>query len=195
MNLLITLRALILYLAMLAVCKTLRFEINGREIVDAAKAGGKNVLFAVWHQATFPMFYLYRNQNAVVITSPEMRGRVLGKVAEWMGYINITTPISSEKLDAARSFAKMLKTIRQGHDAVIAVDGPKGPLYEVKPGVFYLAKKAGIPIIPLGIQVPWKLPLFWRWDKYFIPLPFSKVKVVAGQPLSPGEDLKDRIIS
>jgi lysophospholipid acyltransferase (LPLAT)-like uncharacterized protein len=179
MNLLINLRAFLLYTAMLAVCRTLRFDIKGKEIVDAAKASGKNVLFAVWHRATFVMFYLYRNQNAVVITSPEPRGLVLGKVAEWMGYINITTPFSSDRFDAARGLARMIKTIREGHDAVIAVDGPKGPLYEVKPGADYLANKAGVPIILVGVKAPWRIELGWRWDRYFIPLPFSKVSVEA----------------
>jgi len=195
MNLWINLNAYLLYSLIMVVCKTLRLDIHGQEIVDAIKAKKGNILFAVWHQATFVMLYLYRDQGACVVTTPERRGLVLGKVAEKLGYINITMPIDGEKLDAARGFARMLKNVRKGHDAVIAVDGPKGPSFEVKPGAAYLAGKAGIPIVPIGVQAPFKLTLFWRWDKYFIPLPFSKVKVVAGEQLASGEELKDRIIT
>ena len=173
--------AALLYLLIFAVCKTLRFDIQGQQSVEEEKRQGQNVLFAVWHQATFVMFYLYRDKQACVVTTPEIRGRVLGKVAEWMGYINITLPLESEKFDAARGFARMLKTIRSGHDAVIAVDGPKGPLFEVKPGVHFLSEKAAVPIIAVAVRADKKITLFWRWDRYFIPLPFSKVTVTASK--------------
>ncbi len=175
----VILNASLLYLLIFAVCKTLRFDIRGEELVEAEKHRGKNVLFAVWHQATFVMFYIYRNKGACVVTTPEIKGKVLGKVAEWMGYINITLPLDSDKFDAARGFAKMLKTIRAGHDAVIAVDGPKGPLYDIKPGVYFLSEKAAVPIIAVGARADRKFTLFWRWDNYFIPLPFSRVAINA----------------
>jgi hypothetical protein len=179
LDLWVFLNAALLYLLIFAVCKTVRFDIHGEELVEAEKHKGSNVLFAVWHQASFVMFYLYRNKRACVITTPEVKGKILGKVAEWMGYINITLPLDSDKFDAARGFARMLKTIRAGHDAVIAVDGPKGPLYDIKPGVYFLSEKAGVPIITVGVRADRKLTLFWRWDKYFIPLPFSKVAINA----------------
>jgi len=189
-NTYINIRALLLFGLMMAICRTLRFEIEGSGWLDELKKKGKNVLFAVWHQATFVMFYLYRDQKACIVTTPEIRGRVLGKVAEWMGYQNITLPLAKEKLDAARGFAKLLKLVRKGYDAVIAVDGPNGPLYEVKPGATYLSTKGNLSIIPVGVKAPWKLTFFWRWDKYFVPLPFSKVQVKLGQPIRPGETLK-----
>jgi hypothetical protein len=185
-SILILIRAALLYSFMLVLNKSYRLKIEGREEYDRIKAAGGNVLFAVWHRATFIMFYLYRGQNTCIVTTPETRGRVLGKVAEWMGYINITMPVSSDKLSAARSFARMVKTIRQSHDAVIAVDGPYGPPYEVKPGGYYLSEKANIPILPIGVEAPLRITLPWRWDKYFVPLPFSTVYVRVGKRIKPG---------
>ena len=73
-NIYVHIAAAILYLSMLAICKTLRIEIKGREEYDALKKAGKNVIFAVWHQATFTMFYLYRGLGAYIFVTSEVRG-------------------------------------------------------------------------------------------------------------------------
>lgn len=189
--------AALLYLAMVLVCKSLRLEIKGKEHFDELKKAGKTVIFAVWHQATFLMFHLYRHRRTVIFVTSEVRGRVLGKCAEWMGYK--TLPIYLErKITMARSTARLVNYIKKGHDAVIAVDGPLGPLHEVKQGVFYLSKGANAPVVPVGVKAPWKITLSWRWDKYFIPLPFSKVTISLGKPIKPQEinkiDLKKELM-
>jgi lysophospholipid acyltransferase (LPLAT)-like uncharacterized protein len=143
------------------------------------------VLFAVWHQATFAMFYLYRGTDAVILVTEEPRGRILAKCAGWMGYQVITVPNEKRNFDYARSLARMIKLLKKGHNAVIAVDGPSGPLFDVKPGAFYISAKAKVPIIPVAIKAPWKLTLFWRWDKYFIPLPFSPLRLRVGKAIWP----------
>ncbi|MFA4904663.1 MAG: DUF374 domain-containing protein [Desulfobaccales bacterium] len=189
MNLLLDLYILIqaglLYLAINAICFTLRFNRDGPVKVRAAQEG-KNCLFAVWHRETFVMFFLYRRRRAAILVSSEARGRILGQCARWLGYETIPTPTGDDKLAAARSAARLIKLLKSGHDAVIAVDGPIGPSHEVKPGVHYIAEKAGVSIVPIGVVAPFKLTLFWRWDKYFVPLPFSPVKIQVGKPVRPG---------
>ena len=178
--------ATLLYISMLAICKTLRIDIKGRETYDEMKKAGKNVIFAVWHQATFIMFYVYRGLGAYIFVTSELRGQVLAKCAEWMGFHAI--PIHLDKqITMARSTAKLLSRMEKGHDVVVAVDGPKGPPGEIKPGIFYLSTRANVPIFPAGVKAPWKITLFWRWDKYFIPLPFSKVTLSLSAPVLPEE--------
>ncbi len=183
-NIYVYISAAILYLSMLAICKTLRIEIRGREEYDTLKKAGKNVIFAVWHQATFVMFYLYRGLGAYIFVTSEVRGQILGKCAEWMGFRAL--PIFLEKtITQARSTARVLDHLRKGSDVVLAVDGPTGPLYDVKPGAFFLSEKTGVPIVPAGVKAPHKFTLSWRWDRYFIPVPFSKVTLTLGKALIP----------
>jgi lysophospholipid acyltransferase (LPLAT)-like uncharacterized protein len=197
LNLYVNIMAGLLYLAMMGVCSTLRFDERWENDLAKAKAEGGNVLFAVWHQATFVMFYLYRHKNAVILVTSEIRGEILGRCAEWLGFEVIAVPSAKDKFDYARSLTGMVKALKSGRDAVIAVDGPTGPLYDVKPGAAYLAGKAEVPILPIGILADGKLTLNWRWDKFFVPLPFSKVTVKIGQLIRPQElgqaDLKGRL--
>ena len=197
-NTYINIRAFLLFSMMMTICRTLRFEVEGRGGLDELKKKGKNVLFAVWHQATFVMFYLYRHQKACILVTSETRGQILGLCARWLGFQTISVPTRKGDFEYAQSLARMLKLIREGYDAVIAVDGPAGPLHEVKPGVFYLAGKAKVPIVPIGLRAPWKITLFWRWDKYFVPLPFSPVRLRVGKAIWPEEhmtaDLRKKLL-
>jgi lysophospholipid acyltransferase (LPLAT)-like uncharacterized protein len=196
LNIYIHIAAAFLYLSMILICKSLRLEIKGKKNFDELKNMKKNVIFATWHQATFLMFHLYRHRDTAIFVTSEVRGQVLGKCAEWMGYK--TLPIYLErKITMARSTARLVNYLKKGHDVVIAVDGPLGPLHEVRQGVYYLSRNAKAPIIPVGINAPWRITLAWRWDKYFIPLPFSKVTLSLGKPIMPQDinkvDLKKEL--
>ena len=75
---------------------------------------------------------------------------------------------------------------------VFTPDGPKGPRYEVQQGAAYAALKAGVPVLPLGVGASRKM-VFRSWDRFQLPLPFSEVRVVYGEPLSfkGDEDIED----
>jgi lysophospholipid acyltransferase (LPLAT)-like uncharacterized protein len=63
---------------------------------------------------------------------------------------------------------------------VVTPDGPKGPRYRLQPGIIKLSSLTGIPIIPFHVDYAksWRLD---SWDRFHIPKPFSRVKVVFGE--------------
>jgi len=60
---------------------------------------------------------------------------------------------------------------------VVTPDGPRGPVYRLQPGVVKLAQKAQVPIVIAHAQMKkyWELK---TWDKFRVPYPFSKVKII-----------------
>ena len=53
-------------------------------------------------------------------------------------------------------------------------DAPRGPRFVFKLGIIYLAKRTGIPIIP----VIWSADRCWKlksWDRTIIPKPFARI--------------------
>ena len=181
-NLYINVAAFLFYLLIKLIGLTLRFNRGLREDLAQAKAG-KNVVFAIWHQSSFVLFYVFGFTRAVLLVTAETRGKIIAKCAGWLGFQAIFIPTIKESFDYAASLNLLLRSIKEGNDIVIAVDGPCGPLYNVRPGIFYLSEKAGIPILPVGVKAPFKLTLFWRWDKYFVPLPLSPVQVRLGKAM------------
>jgi lysophospholipid acyltransferase (LPLAT)-like uncharacterized protein len=76
----------------------------------------------------------------------------------------------------------MLEAYRHGYDLIVVPDGPRGPRYRAKPGVLQLARVTGAPIFPVTCSAAWKCTVP-SWDRLIVPLPFSRVRYVAGQPI------------
>ena len=61
-------------------------------------------------------------------------------------------------------------------------DGPYGPARIPKEGLYWIARKTGARIVAVGAftATSYRLP---RWDRYMLPLPFSRIGVCYGSPL------------
>jgi hypothetical protein len=85
-----------------------------------------------------------------------------------------------------------------GRDVVITPDGPRGPVYELGPGIVFLAQKSGASVLPMNLEYSgcWRLG---SWDRFIIPQPFSRVRVLISRPLcvkptsTPGEFEAERL--
>jgi lysophospholipid acyltransferase (LPLAT)-like uncharacterized protein len=78
----------------------------------------------------------------------------------------------------------------RGYDLAITPDGPRGPRYTVQEGVIYLAQLSGLPIIPISCHLNWKVQA-GTWDRFQIPLPFTRCEIAAGKPIRVARDTSD----
>ena len=87
-------------------------------------------------------------------------------------------------LERGENLLQLIKAVSSGREAAIAIDGPPEPLiyHKAKPGILYLSQKTKVPIATVKISIKRKLVLFWRWDKFEIPLPWSEVNICFGKP-------------
>lgn len=174
------------WLGMFILNKTYRFKFVGLDNVAEARKKEKNVIFIFWHNSTFPLFYIYPilfpKEKATLFTTATSKGRIIAYIGEKFGLDHIDVPMARDFTGGAKGALQMLKAMGAGKDCLIAVDGPKGPIYKIKPGTIYLSQKTGKSIIPVVVSASAKITLGFRWDKYFIPLPFSKVVLAFGKP-------------
>ncbi len=99
--------------------------------------------------------------------------------------------IHSVRGSSSRGGAKVLRgLIRWFHHhqgvILIAVDGPRGPWGHLSPGAVYLAQKLDAPLWFCRVSCQWAIQLR-SWDRFVIPLPFSKVKITTYRCLTPDE--------
>jgi len=66
----------------------------------------------------------------------------------------------------------MTRWAERGYDLAITPDGPRGPRYQVQPGIISLAQLTGLPILPFSYRLNWKI-LIRSWDRFQVPLPFA----------------------
>jgi lysophospholipid acyltransferase (LPLAT)-like uncharacterized protein len=78
-------------------------------------------------------------------------------------------------VQALKGLVRLVKTGRR--NSSFAVDGPKGPIHVVKPGVFELSRLCDAPIFWSGVATDsaWKFEK--AWNKTYFPKPFAKVFV------------------
>ena len=180
----------LLWLLSIAINKTIRLKVIGEEHIKDNHKEGKNVVFAFWHQATFPLFYYCRGRNVFIAPLDNTRGEILARFARRYKHRILRTPAKGDSFARARGVLRALKTLKNGYDGAIAVDGPpEESIFKVKPGVLFLAKKMSRDIVPIGVYARWKITLRKRWDKYFIPLPFSRVVIVFDEPFKVPADI------
>ena len=155
----------------------------GRRDVPAA--------LAMWHNRLFMGVELIRrfrsNGSLHCIISACKDGAWL---AGFLAMAGIKAIRGSNHWGAREAANAMIKVAKEGGDLGITPDGPRGPIYEFKPGGLIVARRAKIPIILIGFEFS-RVKQLRSWDRFIIPLPFSSVTLNARQVLP--EDLpKDR---
>jgi lysophospholipid acyltransferase (LPLAT)-like uncharacterized protein len=77
----------------------------------------------------------------------------------------------------------LVDAMKNGSDAALAVDGPRGPAFKVKPGAVLAAEQTQGIIIPMTTRASRYWTFKKAWDDYRLPKPFAAVEVVRGDPI------------
>ena len=93
----------------------------------------------------------------------------------------------SSSRGGARALIHLIQAVREGYSPMLTPDGPRGPIYKVQDGILFLAKKTGLPIIPVGSALSHKFKVR-SWDKMRIPLPFGKTAFTYGKAIYVKDD-------
>lgn len=170
------------WLLIILIGRTLKIRVFGEEAARDLKNKDLSLIYALWHGQTLATFYHKRKSKTVLLTTKTRRGQVLNGAVIRLGFEVVGLPGFNWHKSGLLELAKLYKLIEKGYDAGFVLDGPQGPEHQVKPGVFFAAAKTKNPIIPIGVAIEKSWPLFWRWDHYLIPRPFSKVVIIYGPP-------------
>ncbi len=172
------------YLLVRLIGASVRFEIKGRENLEAIEKAGKLPIYTVWHNRLFLATYFFRQRGIVMMSSQSFDAEYIGRFIKRLGYGTIR---GSSTRGGVGALVEMIRMMKQGLPMGFTIDGPKGPKYVVKEGALTLAKKTGNPVMPFCLTAK----SFWEvksWDKLQIPKPFSRVLVSIAEPFYVAED-------
>lgn len=160
--------------------RTIRMQFVNKSVPDRLASEGKNFIYAFWHGRQFLLFHSHRHTGVVINASESRDGEIQAGILKRFGF-NVVR--GSSKRKGERALLGLVDGLRKGKNVAIAVDGPRGPIYEVKQGAAYLAGKLDKPIVPVitGASRCWILDKIW--DKYLLPVPFTKGVVLYGEPI------------
>jgi hypothetical protein len=156
----------------------LRIE-NEKEWMDFFLDGGR-VLLCTFHQQFFSAirpFKKYKDYKPSLMISRSLDGEIIAGVARRTGWQTVR---GSSSKGGSEALKEMVTCFRQSRIAAHIVDGPLGPAGEIKPGAIRLAHLAEAAIVPFYTSAD-KAWYFNSWDTFFIPKPFSNVKITFGK--------------
>jgi lysophospholipid acyltransferase (LPLAT)-like uncharacterized protein len=171
---------------------TVRIRFVDRNIPEGLHAQGRNIIYAFWHGRQFLLFYAYRNTGIVIPASESRDGEIQAGI---IGRFGLGVVRGSSKRKGAQALLGLVDALRSGKDIAIAVDGPRGPVYEVKQGITYIAGKLSIPIVPLTMAAKRAWVLEKIWDKYLLPVPFTECVILYGEPITVNGTSEDELES
>jgi lysophospholipid acyltransferase (LPLAT)-like uncharacterized protein len=161
--------------------RTLRYEIDDRAGIIGQPVA-RNYIGALWHNRLliFPLVLrrFFSNRRGAALISASRDGELLSDAIHRFDYDVIRG--SSSRLGAS-ALLQLNDVLANGGDVVITPDGPRGPAYEIGPGMVFLAQKTGAEVLPVNMEYSscWRLK---NWDRFIIPRPFSKVRLIIGRP-------------
>ncbi len=133
-------------------------------------------VFYFWHQQTFAAAYFLMKAKAAkhCIVSSSDDGKLAGSIVELFGYNAIYGSAFKNPIQVTRQALKILKA---NNSFCIVGDGSRGPAFELKQGVPFLAISANKPLFFVQCSSSWHFTFKKSWDKFQIPLPFSKINI------------------
>jgi lysophospholipid acyltransferase (LPLAT)-like uncharacterized protein len=159
--------------------KTLRYEIDDRSnLLGARKA--ESYIGALWHNRLLLIAHVLQkfapHRPGAGLISASRDGDLIAPLIERFGFQVVRG--SSSRMGASATL-ELAGVLASGRDVLMTPDGPRGPAYELGPGIVFLAQKSGAPIQPINIE----FSNCWRansWDRFILPCPFSRVRVIFG---------------
>ena len=159
--------------------RTLRYEVDDRASL-LSRSPTQSGIGAVWHNRLLVLPFVLRRifpkRHGAALISASRDGAWIAALVKRIGF-DVVRGSSSRRGVAA--MLQLTDVIAAGHDVVITPDGPRGPAYELGPGIILLAQKSGAPVFPVNMEYSscWRLR---SWDRFILPKPFARVRVILG---------------
>ncbi len=172
--------------------RSLRLEVRGWTKVQQLLKTGSPIVFQFWHGDMFIGWYLTAPLKPAAIVSQAADGDIASAVLEGLNYVTFRGSSTRGGRKAYRGMIRYLRK-REVKVSAFASDGPRGPRREMKPGTFVAAQHLDGYIIPTATVSKWALRAR-GWDKFVIPLPFSKAVASFGTPVKVDPKLKSEAL-
>jgi len=140
------------------------------------------LVLAFWHGEQMLLLGWPRRRRTLVMVSWSRDGALQSGV---LGAQGLRVVRGSSSRGGAAALRRLSRALSAPLDAAFAVDGPRGPRHRSKPGAALAARLCRGRLVPMGAAASASRVLGRTWDRFRIPLPFSRVQVVLGAPVDP----------
>lgn len=179
---------------MALVGRTVRWTIEGEAEARAALAGDcPGLVVACWHETILLMpsgwtravrHWPERRERAAMMISLSADGEPVARAIRHLDLDVIRGSKGNKKKankdkGGLRAIAEAAGRLRDGGYVCMTPDGPRGPRRIASQGAVTLAQRSGAKVMPYAISTR-PAPRLNSWDRFIIPLPFTRGAIVFG---------------
>ena len=154
------------------------FEPGAAELLEEG-ADRKPLIWSFYHGRMVGALGLKPRKRLTILMSPSRDGEMIARAGSRLGF---SIARGSSKQGAVRGGLELMDAVKEGQDLVFMVDGPRGPRFEVKPGIIRMAEMTQCPILPFVCcaRSTWWMP---SWDRFLAPWWSTPIVYIFGEPL------------
>ncbi|MEM8883564.1 MAG: DUF374 domain-containing protein [Planctomycetota bacterium] len=142
------------------------------------------IIFACSHQDIFDCYNglprLMQDRPFAAMVSYSRDGGLAAMGLRTVGYEVVR---GSSSRGGGEGLLMLRGHLASGSSVVMAADGPKAPLGDIKAGVVRLAGATGIPVVPIRAWGKNQWRMVRSWAKLSVSIPFNPVVVCLGKPV------------
>ena len=145
-------------------------------------------VLCAWHDALLlPTFAAPRwmRQRCCCLVSQHQDGSYLADAMAWMDY---TTVRGSSKRGGVEALRELVNETAGKH-IIVTPDGPRGPRRTMKQGAAFIAAQTGRRLLPGAFVVKHGWRIRGSWTDLLIPMPFTTIYLITGEPIFIPADL------
>ncbi len=166
---------------------TCRIDVEGMDEFQR-HAGRGNCILLLWHNRLMLVAAIFQKANpTLTYTAFISQSRDGEPLALFTNSHKNGRTIRVKHNAKHQALKEMIDRLKNSQEILMVTpDGPRGPRYQVKPGITMAAQETSAKIFPFS----WSANRFWQlnsWDKMILPKPFAKIRVKIGSPLTLNE--------
>jgi hypothetical protein len=151
-------------------------------------------ILAFWHGQMLPVWKYFSGKKSKAVVSQSRDGELLSELLTRWNYTFIRGSSSKGSKEALSEIVESAKE----NLILLTPDGPRGTIYEFKPGAVVAAQRAGVNLYLCKVKISKKINFNKSWDKFSLPLPLTKInfdfKCMGIIPSESSRDEVDEII-
>lgn len=161
------------------------WRIENIDIADRLVADGTPFIACFWHgrMLMIPNAWKYDAKMSILIS--HHRDGVF--ISRTLAHLGIGTIAGSTSRGGAGALVAMVRSLKRGEYLGITPDGPRGPRMRAAPGAAAAARLSGAVLLPVSYGAA-RRRVLESWDRFVVPLPFSRGIVRLGKPIEVPKD-------
>jgi lysophospholipid acyltransferase (LPLAT)-like uncharacterized protein len=108
-------------------------------------------------------------------------------IADTVSQLGIDVIAGSTRKGGATAVREILRSLKAGISIGLTPDGPRGPRMRCSGAIADIARLADVPLLPVSYSAKWRI-VFNSWDRFVLPLPFTRGVFLVGQPIEVARD-------